>query len=55
MRPFSYRAPATLSDALSALSAAGPGAKVLAGGTTLYDLMKLDIETPPAASASPGW
>ncbi|MGW0811138.1 FAD binding domain-containing protein [Nonomuraea sp. NPDC002799] len=46
MRAFAYTAPATLSEALDALSAAGPGTKVLAGGTTLYDLMKLDIETP---------
>jgi xanthine dehydrogenase YagS FAD-binding subunit len=46
MRPFAYQAPATLADALRALSDAGPGTKVLAGGTTLYDLMKLDIETP---------
>ncbi|MEV0381488.1 xanthine dehydrogenase family protein subunit M [Nonomuraea sp. NPDC050643] len=48
MRPFAYEAPTTLPDALRALSAAGPGTKVLAGGTTLYDLMKLDIETPSA-------
>ncbi|MEV4470848.1 xanthine dehydrogenase family protein subunit M [Nonomuraea salmonea] len=46
MRPFAYTAPATLGEAVSALAAAGPGARVLAGGTTLYDLMKLDIETP---------
>ncbi|MEV4173650.1 xanthine dehydrogenase family protein subunit M [Nonomuraea sp. NPDC049709] len=48
MRSFSYAAPATLDEAVRALAEAGPGAKVLAGGTTLYDLMKLDIETPPA-------
>lgn len=47
MRPFAYAAPATLAEAVRALSEAGPGARVLAGGTTLYDLMKLDIETPP--------
>jgi xanthine dehydrogenase YagS FAD-binding subunit len=46
VRPFGYTAPATLADALRALSDAGPGTRVLAGGTTLYDLMKLDIETP---------
>ncbi|MCF6471109.1 xanthine dehydrogenase family protein subunit M [Nonomuraea sp. MG754425] len=48
MRPYTYTAPATLEEAVRALSEAGPGTKVLAGGTTLFDLMKLDIETPPA-------
>jgi xanthine dehydrogenase YagS FAD-binding subunit len=47
MRAFTYVAPATLDAALEALRAAQPGTKILAGGTTLYDLMKLDIETPP--------
>ncbi|GAA3661259.1 xanthine dehydrogenase family protein subunit M [Nonomuraea antimicrobica] len=47
MRPFAYAAPVTLAEAVRVLSEAGPGAKVLAGGTTLYDLMRLDIETPP--------
>ncbi|RZT85710.1 xanthine dehydrogenase YagS FAD-binding subunit [Pseudonocardia sediminis] len=40
MRPFELTAPATVPDAL-----ASPGA-FLAGGTTLVDLMKLDVETP---------
>ncbi|MEV0999371.1 xanthine dehydrogenase family protein subunit M [Nonomuraea sp. NPDC050202] len=48
MRPFAYAAPATLDEAVHALSESGPGTKLLAGGTTLYDLMKLDVETPPA-------
>ncbi|NJP97046.1 xanthine dehydrogenase family protein subunit M [Nonomuraea sp. FMUSA5-5] len=48
MRPFAYAVPATLDEALRALSEAGPGAKLLAGGTTLYDLMKLDVESPAA-------
>ncbi|MFC4116768.1 FAD binding domain-containing protein [Nonomuraea zeae] len=48
MHSFAYTAPATLAEALEALAAAEPGTKVLAGGTTLYDLMKLDIETPSA-------
>ncbi|GAA4581531.1 xanthine dehydrogenase family protein subunit M [Planotetraspora phitsanulokensis] len=48
MRPFSYAAPATLAEAVTALAESGPGTKILAGGTTLYDLMKLDIEAPPA-------
>jgi len=45
MRPFTYeRAP----DALAAVKAVAenPGAKFLAGGTNLLDLMKLDIERP---------
>jgi xanthine dehydrogenase YagS FAD-binding subunit len=48
MRPFAYTAPKTVNTALDALRTARPGTKILAGGTTLYDLMKLDIETPPA-------
>lgn len=48
MRPFAYVAPATVGAAVDALRDAAPGTKVLAGGTTLYDLMKLGIETPPA-------
>lgn len=48
MRPFSYAAPKTVDAALEALRTAQPGTKILAGGTTLYDLMKLEIETPPA-------
>ncbi|GAA5153593.1 xanthine dehydrogenase family protein subunit M [Pseudonocardia eucalypti] len=40
MRPFELTAPATVEDALAA-----PGT-FLAGGTTLVDLMKLDVLTP---------
>ncbi len=47
MRPFMYATPSTVAEAVGALNAAGPGARVLGGGTTLYDLMKLEIETPP--------
>jgi xanthine dehydrogenase YagS FAD-binding subunit len=46
MRPFTYTKPATAADAVRAIAAAGPGARFLAGGTTLYDLMKLNVETP---------
>jgi len=46
MRPFTYIKPATAADAVQAIAAAGPGARFLAGGTTLYDLMKLNVETP---------
>ncbi len=46
MRPFAYAAPRTLGQAVEALADGGPGTRVLAGGTTLYDLMKLQIEKP---------
>jgi xanthine dehydrogenase YagS FAD-binding subunit len=46
MRPFTYIKPATAVDAVRAVAAGGPGARFLAGGTTLYDLMKLNVETP---------
>jgi xanthine dehydrogenase YagS FAD-binding subunit len=46
MRPFTYTKPATAVEAVRAIAAAGPGARFLAGGTTLYDLMKLNVETP---------
>lgn len=46
MRPFSYVRPETPEEAVSAFLAAGAGARYIAGGTTLYDLMKLDIEHP---------
>ena len=46
MRPFTYVRPETSDAAVTALAAAGAGAKFLAGGTTLYDLMKLDVEAP---------
>jgi xanthine dehydrogenase YagS FAD-binding subunit len=46
MRSFSYIAPTSVDEAVEALAAAGPGAKFLAGGTTLYDLIKLGVERP---------
>jgi xanthine dehydrogenase YagS FAD-binding subunit len=46
MRPFSYVRPASASEAVAAFVGAGEGARYIAGGTTLYDLMKLDIEQP---------
>jgi xanthine dehydrogenase YagS FAD-binding subunit len=46
MRAFTYSRPATAADAVRAITAAGPGAQFLAGGTTLYDLMKLNVEVP---------
>lgn len=46
MRSFSYTKVKTAADAVQAYTGAGAGARYLAGGTTLYDLMKLDIEKP---------
>jgi xanthine dehydrogenase YagS FAD-binding subunit len=44
MRAFTYERAATLQEAAKA--AAEPGVRLLAGGTNLLDLMKLQIETP---------
>jgi xanthine dehydrogenase YagS FAD-binding subunit len=46
MKPFSYTRPATAAEAVNAFARAGAGARFIAGGTSLYDLMKLDIERP---------
>src|ERR687891_1354618 len=43
MRPFAYHRAADVADALASL---GGQAAVLAGGTTLVDLMKLEVMTP---------
>jgi xanthine dehydrogenase YagS FAD-binding subunit len=48
VRPFTYTAPTTVAEAIDALVASGPGTKFLAGGTNLHDLMRLEVETPPA-------
>lgn len=45
MRTFTYERARTPAEA-AALVAARPGAKFIAGGTNLLDLMKLEIETP---------
>jgi xanthine dehydrogenase YagS FAD-binding subunit len=45
MRPFTYERAASAQAAAQA-AAAHPGAKFIAGGTNLLDLMKLQIETP---------
>ena len=45
MRAFTYERAKSAKDA-AAIVAATPGAKFLAGGTNLLDLMKLEIETP---------
>jgi xanthine dehydrogenase YagS FAD-binding subunit len=46
MRPFEYTKPRTVAAAVRAVADGGPGARFIAGGTTLYDLMKLTVETP---------
>jgi xanthine dehydrogenase YagS FAD-binding subunit len=46
MQPFSYTSAASAAEAVDLFSRAGDGARFIAGGTTLYDLMKLDIEQP---------
>jgi xanthine dehydrogenase YagS FAD-binding subunit len=48
VRSFAYVVPDSVAGAVDALAAAEPGTRILAGGTTLYDLMKLGIEAPPA-------
>ncbi len=47
MNPFTYSR-ATAADAAIAAVAGDPHAKFVAGGTTLVDLLKLDVETPAA-------
>jgi xanthine dehydrogenase YagS FAD-binding subunit len=46
MRPFAYERAADVDGARTALAQAGPGARFLAGGTNLVDLMKLGVEAP---------
>ena len=46
MERFTYARPGTAADAVAAYAAAGPDARYIAGGTTLYDLMKLNVERP---------
>ncbi|HEY2108716.1 MAG TPA: xanthine dehydrogenase family protein subunit M [Candidatus Acidoferrales bacterium] len=46
MDTFQYTKPATVNDAMT--GAAASGAKFVAGGTTLIDLMKLNVERPTA-------
>lgn len=46
MQPFTYAAPRTPAQAVAAFQRAGPGASYIAGGTSLYDVMKLDLVRP---------
>lgn len=46
MRPFSYTRARTAAEAVQAFTNAGHAAHYIAGGTTLYDLMKLRVVQP---------
>lgn len=46
MHRFAYTRPGNVHDAVRAMADGGPGTRFMAGGTTLYDLMKLNIESP---------
>ena len=46
MHPFHHVTPKTADEAVRALAAAPGKPRLLAGGTTLVDLMKLDVEQP---------
>ncbi len=46
MKPFTFERAANPEQAVAAL-ARNPGARLIAGGTNLLDLMKLEIEAPP--------
>ena len=45
MRAFTFERPGTVAAAAKAV-AGKPGAKFIAGGTNLLDLMKLEVEKP---------
>ncbi|WP_410813512.1 FAD binding domain-containing protein [Micromonospora sp. 067-2] len=48
MRPFAYAVADSPAHAVQMIRDSGPAARFLAGGTTLYDLMKLGVELPEA-------
>ena len=48
MNPFDYTVAPSIDAAVAALGAAGRPPKILAGGTTLVDLMRLNVEQPAA-------
>ncbi|MCE7029649.1 FAD binding domain-containing protein [Jiella avicenniae] len=53
MKPFRYQAPGSVDAAVEAvdpMGIAGQGGAFLAGGTTLIDLMKLHVVTPPSVT-----
>jgi xanthine dehydrogenase YagS FAD-binding subunit len=47
MQPFNYLRARSAGEAVAALAAAPAGSRFIAGGTTLYDLMKLGVMRPP--------
>jgi hypothetical protein len=51
MKAFSYERATTPAQAVAA-AARTPGARFIAGGTNLLDLMKLEIETPASPEPS---
>lgn len=46
MKPLTYERPATLDEAVSLLGRGEVPTRLLAGGTNLVDLLKLDVESP---------
>lgn len=48
MRDFAYHRPPSVEEAVALRSRLGTGARYFAGGTTLFDLMKLGVESPAA-------
>lgn len=51
MKPFKYKAPDSVNDAVASVEPMGPGGQggaFLAGGTTILDLMKLTVVAPPS-------
>ncbi|MEZ5818749.1 MAG: xanthine dehydrogenase family protein subunit M [Hyphomicrobiaceae bacterium] len=51
MKPFRYRAPLSIGDAVKTVEPIGEGGQggaFLAGGTTILDLMKLSVVSPPS-------
>lgn len=57
MQPISFTRPRTIDEAIAAHARLGARARYIAGGTNLYDLMKLNIERPTAlidVAAIPG-
>ncbi|WP_315761778.1 xanthine dehydrogenase family protein subunit M [Sphingomonas sp. Y38-1Y] len=46
MQPFTYTSPRSAAEAIAAFGRAGAGASYIAGGTSLYDMMKLDVARP---------
>eukprot|EP01032_Pedospumella_encystans_P027697 gene27696-31290_t len=46
MHDFAYHRPRSSAEAVQLLARSQPGARYFAGGTTLFDLMKLGVEAP---------